>query len=144
MSTYAHNINLVGVDVDGDLSDGLGSIGVEEDLLGSTQSANLSNGLDHTNLVVDGHDGHQSSVGSNGGLQLLHVNETGGQNGQVSDLEALILQVSARVQNALVLGLGGDDVSLSALVEPGNTLDDHVVGLGGAGGEDDLLGVGSD
>lgn len=43
-----------------------------------------------------------------------------------------------------MLGLGGDDVALLVFVEVHDALDGDVVGLGGAGGEDDLFGGGVD
>jgi hypothetical protein len=51
------------------------------------------------------------------------------------------LQVSS---NRLVLGDLGDDVVAALAVHLGDALDGQVVALGGAGGEDDLLGGGAD
>jgi len=49
----------------------------------------------------------------------------------------------ARVQHTLVLCLRGDDVLFLFLVELCHTLNGQVVALGGTGGENDLLGVGT-
>ncbi|GMN34177.1 hypothetical protein TIFTF001_004558 [Ficus carica] len=47
--------------------------------------------------------------------------------------------MAARVEDALVLGLRGDDVALLLPVEMHDALDGDVVALGGAGGKDNLL-----
>lgn len=61
-------------------------------------------------------------------------------------MEALVLEMPAAVENTLVFRLACDDVVLfpRALEEAGDALDAHVVALGGAAGEDDLLWVGAD
>lgn len=53
--------------------------------------------------------------------------------------------MTTAVENTLVLSLAGDDVVFlsTTLEEAGDTLDAHVVALGGSGSEDDLLGVGA-
>lgn len=56
----------------------------------------------------------------------------------------LLLQVSARVQHALVVRLSGDDVALLPFVEVGHALGRDVVRLGRPRGEDDLLRAGAD
>ena len=65
-------------------------------------------------------------------------------HGQVGDAEALLLELLAGVEDGLVLGDLGDDVVAALAVHLGDALDGEVVALGGAGGEDDLLGGGAD
>src|SRR5699024_4085909 len=58
-------------------------------------------------------------------------------------VDALILEMPAAIEHALVLRLGGDDVILLTrlLEEPRDALDAHVVALSGATRENDLLRV---
>ena len=56
----------------------------------------------------------------------------------------MLLQLLAGIEDGLVLGDLGDDVVAALAVHLGDALDGEVVALGGAGGEDDLLGGGAD
>src|SRR5438132_6233894 len=63
---------------------------------------------------------------------------------KVRDLEAVAFEALASVDHGLVLGGLRDDVVALLLVHGGDALDRQVVALGGAAGEDDLLGRRSD
>ncbi|KAG6546487.1 hypothetical protein Mapa_012036 [Marchantia paleacea] len=142
--TDGHQINLHLVDVDGHLACSLGSIRVEKDLMLATYLSNFLDWLYNPNLVVHKHDRHQSSIGSNGCLQLLEIDEPILLHREVGDIEPFLLQVTAGVKHALVLRLRGDDVLLLVLVEVSDSLDRDVVGFGCSRGEDDFLRVGAD
>ena len=146
MARDGHEVDAHLVHIDGDLADRLRSVRVEEDLFGPAELANLLNRLHDTNLVVDRHDTDERRLGAHRRLELRHVDKTITLDRQVRDREALVLQMPAAVKHALVLSLACDDVVLlsGALEEAGDALDAHVVALGGAAGEDDLLGVGAD
>lgn len=103
VSTDTKQVNVHLGDIDGDLADSLGSVGMEKDLLGAAELANLLQGLDHTNLVVDSHDGDQGGVGANGSLEVIHGDQSVLSHRQVGNLETFVGQNTARVQNALVL-----------------------------------------
>src|SRR4051794_28030363 len=109
-----HEVDVHLVDVEGDLADCLCAVGVEEDLLRSAELSDLLDGLHDTNLVVDSHDGDKHGFRPHGSLQLLHVDSAVGLDGKVCDLVTLVLQVTATVEDALVLGLACDDVVLLA------------------------------
>lgn len=119
---------------------------MEKDLLFPAELADLLNRLDDTDLVVDGHDTDEGSLGSDSSLEIFHLDEAVVLNGKICDLETLILKMATAVEDALVLSLCGDDVLLLARAakEASDALDAHVVTLGGATCEDDLLGVGAD
>lgn len=110
----------------------------------STDLPDFFDWLDHPNLVVHRHDGDEPGVGPDGGSERIEVDDAVGVNGEVGDVEALLLEITAGVEDALVLRLGGDDVALLLFIEVHDALDGDVVGLGGAGGEDDFLGGGVD
>lgn len=91
------------------LADGLSGVGVEEDaLVLLDDGANLLDGLDRANLVVDHHDRHEARVGANRLLEELEVDDAVLADGEVRHVEALVLEDAARVEDALVLGLGRD------------------------------------
>ncbi|PON92143.1 hypothetical protein TorRG33x02_119620 [Trema orientale] len=104
-----------------------------------TDFADFLHRLNHADLVVDRHDRNQARSGPNRRPELLEVHEAIGADREVRDLETLLLEMATGVEDALVLGLGGDHVALLLLVEVHDALDGDVVALGGAGGEDDLL-----
>lgn len=127
-----------------------------------TKLTNVLDGLDDSDLVVDGHDGDETGfTRSNGSFQLIQLDSALVIDRKVSDFEALGLELTTRVEDALVLCLRSDDVLLLGLVKPaidfmaiskskyelhtthtpGHTLDGHVIALSGPGGEDNLFGI---
>jgi hypothetical protein len=143
-----HEVDVVGDDVDGDLADGLNGVAMEEDTLLMAELADGLDGLDDADFVVGVHDGDEDGLvgafGDDGALEVFHVNEAVGLDGEVGDAEAGLLETLTGVEGGLVLGDLGDDVVAALLVHLGNTLDGEVGALGGAGGEDDLLGGATD
>ena len=103
VSTDAQQINVHLCHVNGDLTDGLGSIGMEEDLLGAAEGSDLLEGLNDSDLIVNGHDRDQSCVGANGCLEVVHGDQAVLSNREVGDIEALVAQYTARIQDTLVL-----------------------------------------
>ena len=137
-------VDLHVLDVDRDLTHGLRGVGVEEHLVRAADLANLLQRLDDADLVVHRHHRHHRRLRTDRGAQLVEIDEAVGLDREVRHVPSLLLEVAARVQHALVVRLRRDDVGLAPLVKVAHALDGHVVGLGGAAGEDDLLGVGSD
>mmetsp|Transcript_26792 Transcript_26792/g.77248 ORF Transcript_26792/g.77248 Transcript_26792/m.77248 type:complete len:240 (-) Transcript_26792:5-724(-) len=121
---------------------------MEEDLALAAHLPNLREGLEGADLIVDGHHADKDGIVPHGRLELLQIHPArGALDREVRHVESLLLQAPARVQDALVLGLGGNDVPLVLLalaVEPRDALDAHVVALGGAAGEHHLLRAGPD
>ncbi|KAL6994640.1 hypothetical protein U1Q18_049050 [Sarracenia purpurea var. burkii] len=76
--------------------------------------------------------------------EMIEVDDSLEADGEEGDFEALLLEVTARIEDALVLGLGDDNVALLVAVKMHDALDGDVVGIGGADGEDDLLRRGVD
>lgn len=109
-----------------------------------TNFPNFVNWLNNPNLVIHHHDGNQTRIGTNRGPELTHVNQPVFLDGEIRDLVTLLLEVAARIEDTLVLRLGGDDVALGRPEEVKEAFDGDVVGLGGAGGEDDFLRGGVD
>ena len=78
--------------VDGHMSHRLHGVGVEQHALLPADRADLPDGLDGADLVVGEHDGHQTGVLPDGGLQLLQAHHAVLMDRQVGDLKALLLQ----------------------------------------------------
>ena len=76
-----------------------------------------------------------------GALQIVEIDQAVFLHRQIGDAVAVLLQALAGVEHRLVLGDRGDDVVALLAVHLGDALDGEVVALGGAGGEDDFLGV---
>jgi hypothetical protein len=126
-----------GVHVDRDLADGLHPIHVERDLHLAGDAPDLAHGLDGARLGVRVHQRDEDGVRPNGAAHVLGVDHPVAIDGQIGRLESVLLEVLARAQDRVVLDLRGDDVAAAPRMR--DALDRHVVGLGAAGGKDDLL-----
>lgn len=131
MARDGEQVDVEIIDVDRDLADRLGGICVKEDFLLPAQRTDFFQWLNNADLVVDCHDGDQGGVGSHSFLQLLHVNETIGLHGQVSDVKAALLEVSAGIEHAFMVRLTGYNVSPFVFVEAGHAFDGEIVGFCG-------------
>lgn len=77
VARQAHQVNVHLLDVDRDLADRLGGVGVEESsTVAPDDLANFLERLNYPNLVVDCHDGNEDGVGADGGFKLRKVNKT--------------------------------------------------------------------
>lgn len=114
----------------------------------SAECPNLLNGLTGTDFIIDGHYGDEDGIVADGRFQVVQVDAAGRVlNGQVRDIVPLLFERAARIEDALVLGLGRNDVLLVLLrlaVKVRRSLDAHVVRFRGSRREDDLLGRGAD
>ena len=122
---------------------GLDRVGVEEDLPLAAEGADFGDGLDGADLVVGKHDGDEAGVVPQGVRHILNEDDAVGVRVEERDLKALLLQTVQRVEDGMVLKLGGNDVPLPLPgAEAGRRDDGLVIGLAAAGGEGDLLRVG--
>ena len=88
----AQHINVLGLDVDGQVARRLNGVGVEQDALFPAHGADLLNGQDAADLVVGVHDGHETGVRAKGALHLLRRDRADGADGQKLDLESLFFK----------------------------------------------------
>lgn len=72
---------------------------MEKDLVLTADAANLLYGLDNADFIVDGHDGDQRSVWSNGPLQVFQIDQPTLFDGEVGHVKALLLQYTATVKH---------------------------------------------
>ena len=135
-----HEIDVVLAHVDGNLSDSLYTIGVEQHTVLSTDLADFAPGLQYADFVVRRHDGHQDRLVINGAFQLFEIDQAIFLHGQVSDAIAIFLKTFAGIEHGFMFGYGRDDVIALLSIHLGDTFDGEVVALGGARGENDFLG----
>jgi hypothetical protein len=136
---------VVDVDVDGDLADGLGGVGVEQDAVPASDPGQLADRLDGAGLVVGVHDRRQHRRRCDGGLERLGVDEAMAIDGKGGDPEAVEpVQAVADGEQRRVLGLLGDDVVTAIPSRQGGAGHGEGVALGPSAGEDDLCGRGAD
>ena len=77
--------------------------------------ADLSDGLDSTDLVVCEHDGYQAGVLTDRCLQFLNAHDTLFMDRQQSDLIAFLLQFIQCMKDRMMFERSGDDVFLPFL-----------------------------
>ena len=136
------HIDVLGLDVNGQMSHCLYGVGVEQHARLPAYGADLLDGEDAADLVVGVHHRHQTGIRPDSLLHLLGGNGAGVAHRQQRHLEALLLQTLQGVEDGVVLKGGGDDVLL-ALQPPQLRSGQQrlIVGLTAAGGEEDLTGL---
>ena len=139
------DVDLHCLDVHGDLAHGLCGVGEEEGLLLTTDRADLRQGLNHAHFVVGCHDRDQDGLVGDRCPQRVEVDEPVGLGREVGHLGLPgALEILARVEHGLVLGLHRDNVIAPRGVHFDRALDRDVVALGGTAREHDLFGARAD
>jgi hypothetical protein len=131
------HVDVEGVEIDGRLPEGLHRVHVERDPVLAGDRPDLPRGLDGPDLGVGVHDRDQDGLGPDGPPDRLGIHEAVPVHVQVGGLEPQGLEVLHRPQHRVVLDLRRDEVAATAPHR--HALDRHVVGLGAARGEHDLL-----
>ena len=121
------------------LSDGLGRIRMQEDIVAMRKLCDLINRLYRSHLVVGVHHRDQGRLRRDGALQGLHVDQAGFIHRHVGHLEALFLQIGAYFQHRRMFDGSGDDVAAAPPLRQRRPFDCQVVGFRTAASEDDLL-----
>ena len=119
MATNGQQVDVHLINIDGHLAHALGRISVEKHLVVAAKLADFFQGLHCADFIVDVNDRADKCVRSDGFLEHVHINEAFRGHRQVSHLEALIFELAAGVQYALVVDLRGDDVALFITVKGG-------------------------
>ena len=142
----AHQVDIHRPDVDRDLADRLGGVDVQQRPGGVDQLRRRRDRLDRADLVVDRHQRDDRRRPFERGLERLQVGAAVRSNRQDRDLEAFVLKGSRGFEHAFVLGREGKDTGdavAEALAEARRAHDGEIVGLRGAGGEDEFAGLGA-
>ena len=90
--------------------------------------------LDHADLIVDVHDGHQHGVRLQRRGNLLGLNEAAAVRRQIGDPPAAPFEFAAGIEHRLVLGAPRHDVPAALAVIFGDPEDRQVVRFGGTRG----------
>lgn len=139
MRGAGQQVDTQGIDIDGDLADGLGRVGEQQGPGGVGQRGDGGQVLQHPGLVVGKHGDDEQGLGVKGGGQVGQVQAAIDIDREARDTEAAFLERVAGVEDGLVLGGEGDDVAALGGVGGGHALDGGVEGLGRAAGEGNLL-----
>lgn len=134
-------VDVVRDDVDRDLADSLGGIGVEKDALFLADLANRLDVLDRADLVVAVHDAHQDRFVRDGFTQLVQIDKAVRLHGQVSHPRAVLFQPFTGIEDRLMLSGRGDNVVALLGIHLRHAFDGQIVRFRGPAGEDDLLRV---
>ena len=142
MAGQAQHIDVLGLDIDGQVARRLHGVGMEQHALLPAHGADLLNGQDTADLVVGVHHRHQTGVLPDGVRHLLSGDHAVFMNRQQLHLKTLLLQLFQGVENGVMLESRGNNVHLPlAAADGGGGQQCLVVGLAAAGGEDDLPGL---
>src|SRR5450830_67673 len=134
----AHQIDFPVFQIDLDLTGCLSRVAMKNNALGTAEFADLGDGLNHADFIVDQHDRNQNGVGAHRRSDLLNCDQTVVLRLQIGGVETLTLQFTHGIQHSLVLGLDRDDVLALGLVELRSPLDGQVVAFSRAGSPDDF------
>src|SRR6266849_2922894 len=144
VAAQGQQVDVVLLDVDRNLANGLDAVHREEDTVLLGQLADFRHRVDDANFVVGVHDGNQDGLGRNGLAHIFWIDPAVALHREISHLKTVLFQAFTRVQHRLVLDGLRDDVVALLTEHLGDALDHQVVGLGGAGGIDDFFGRGVD
>ncbi len=117
---------------------------MEENATLLAQSTNLADRLERTDLVVGGHDADQDGLWRQAPRNLLHRHTALSIDRQDSNLEPLAAKPAERVKDRLVFGGSRDEMIALGPIHGGNALENEIVALGCAAGEDDVTRMSAD
>jgi len=98
-----HQVDVHLIDIKGDLPHRLSGIGMKVyPAVLAYDGTDLLDWLDDASLVIHRHDRNQRSVGANGSFELLKINNAVLLDPKIGNIETLLLQLSARIEDTLV------------------------------------------
>src|SRR3546814_16582069 len=97
-----------------DLARGLFRVHVKNNAFLTTGIANRGDILDYSDFVVYQHDGCQDGIGPQGRPKGVQIDQAIGEDIEICKLKPLAFKLGAGVENSLVLGFYGDDVTAAA------------------------------
>ena len=139
MRRQAQEIDVVAPHVHVNLADALRRVGVERHAALATEGADGTDVVQHADLVVGMHDGDDGRVVPDGVRHERRRDQAFRIRGEIGDVHAQAFEPRAGVQHGLVLVTRRHHMLPAHRLD--HALDGQVVGLGGAGGPDDLARV---
>src|SRR5690606_31383574 len=110
VSAHGQQVDVQGVDLDGDLAKRLGSVRMEQDVALPAQASNLCQRLNDTRLVVAMHDRDENGLVRHRRCQPLEIDQAVGAHTEIGDLAPMTLEMLGGIEDGLVLGHQSDDV----------------------------------
>ncbi len=151
MPGNTHGIEPTCSEIDGHLADRLHGIGVHRDAVGVRDRDDVGDGLHGADLVVGphhGHEGHRRRIGLDGRTHGLGPHPPQHIDVQPNWLCTLVAsQPFDTVEHRMMLDGTREDANPARIGRtpgPEESFDGEVVGLGAAGGEDDLARAGAE
>ena len=130
-----HQINLHARQVNVHLTGTLCSIHMKNNASGTGQFANGGNILNHSQLVVDMHDGNQNGVVTHGRFQLVQINQSCGLRIEIGDFVPFTFQLATGIQHGFMLDFAGNNVfaffSVFSTIKMRNALDGEIIRFSG-------------
>ena len=115
MAGQGEQVDVHGLDVNGQVSGSLHGVGMEQHAVLLADCADFRNGLNGAHFVIGKHNRDQAGIGPDGSFHLLRRHQTFAAHVQKGHLEALLLQALQAVENGVMLKGGGDDVHFPLL-----------------------------
>ena len=140
----AQEIDRQSAHVEGELPRRLRRIGMEQNAAFGAERAEGCDVCDDAGLIVDLHEADEHGVGADRSCERLGRDPSGTIRRQIRHGIAFFFQVAAGIEHRTMLDAGRDDVPAAVGVGARDAQDREVVRLRGAGGEDDLGGLGAD
>ena len=110
MSACAEHVNMQLIHVDGNLSECLHRIRMEQDAVFLRDLSDLPDRLDGADLIIRKHNGNQDRILPNGSPKLFQIHQSGFVHIQICHLIALLFQVFTGMQNGMMLNFAGNDM----------------------------------
>src|SRR5579875_2016988 len=137
-----HQVDPAFFNVDGHVSDRLSSVTMENNAFLLGYFANLGDRMNRPDLVIGEHNRDKHGLIRYRLAHVVGIDHPVLVYRQISDDRfSSALKRLAAIQNRLVLGNASDDVVALFLVKLDHALYRHVIGLGCAAGENNLLGL---
>ena len=139
MAGNTHQIDIHRLYIEGNFTERLRRIRMEQYAARTGDFADFSQRLNHPNLVINRHHADQQGRIFDGCLQLVKINQPIGFNRKIRYLKPLHFHMARRVEHAFMLGHHGDDMVFFRLVKLTHPLERNVVGFRRARGENNLF-----
>jgi len=138
VSGKRQQIDVHRLDVDGNFSDGLRRIDVEQGARGTRMPADRGQRLNHADLVVGRHHADERRVVSDSAFEGAQINSPVSADRHDGRPPALRAQPRNQLEHRFVFDRRADDVPARSRRRVGRPADREVVGLGGAAREDNF------
>ena len=139
MTGNAHQIDIHRFHIKRNFAERLRAIGMEKHAALAADFANLCEGLNHANFVIDSHHRNDGCFIGDRGFEHIKINQTIRLDRKIGDFESLFFQMPCGIEHAFMLGYNCDDMIFFIFIKTRNAFDGDVIGFRRAGCEDDFF-----